>query len=90
MSTIIADDSARTRPRRTENVPTRRVALAPHVPLQLVAAEASVVLRATPWRVVKACRSGRLRASKPGQCWLIDEAAIVDYIAAHSNTQGRS
>lgn len=49
------------------------------------AAETAVMLRTNAWQVTSECRAGKIRASKPGKSWLIDEAAIRDYLADHSN-----
>lgn len=35
--------------------------------------------------VLDRIRSGALRASKPGRRWVIDEAAVAEYLAATSN-----
>lgn len=52
----------------------------------LTAAEAAEVLRVGPWAVLKLCRTGELRATKPAKSWLIDEADLEKYLEAHSNT----
>lgn len=51
----------------------------------LVADEAADVLRVKPWQVVQLCRSGRLRATKPGKSWLIHRDDLAAYIASGSN-----
>ena len=50
----------------------------------LTAAEVAEILRTNPWQVTSECRAGKLRASKPGKSWLIEEAAIRDYLADHT------
>jgi excisionase family DNA binding protein len=53
---------------------------------QLTADEAAEVLRIGPFQVVLLCRTGQLRASKPGKSWLIDPADLRAYLDAHRNT----
>jgi excisionase family DNA binding protein len=50
-------------------------------------AETAPILRVTEYEVSKLCRTGRLRASKPGRSWLIAESDLLEFIAAHSNQQ---
>lgn len=47
--------------------------------------EAAEVLRVTEWEVTKRCRTGLIKASKPGKSWLIAEADLLAYIESHSN-----
>jgi excisionase family DNA binding protein len=51
----------------------------------LTAAEVAVRLRVTPWFVTERCRSGEIRASKPGKSWLIAPADVEAYLDQHSN-----
>lgn len=53
--------------------------------IPLTATEAAKQLRVGPMQVVTLCRDGSLRASKPGKSWLIYQADIDAYIAAHTN-----
>lgn len=53
----------------------------------MTAAEAAEILRITPWQAVKLCRDGEIRATKPGKSWLIDEADLDAYLAAHTNRE---
>lgn len=55
----------------------------------LTADEAGEILRVGPFQVVKLCRSGELRATKPGRQWLIEPADLDAYLAAHSNVEQR-
>lgn len=52
---------------------------------QLTADEAAEILRIGPFQVVILCRTGQLRASKPGKSWLIDPADLRAYLDAHRN-----
>lgn len=52
----------------------------------LTSAEVAERLRTTPYTIVKACRSGELRATKPNRNWLITEEAVADYLAKNANT----
>lgn len=54
-------------------------------PALLTPAEAAVKLRVKPWSVTKLCRTGELRATKPGKSWLIPPAELDAYIEAHYN-----
>jgi len=51
----------------------------------LTAAEVAAKLRVTPWFVTERCRSGAIRASKPGKSWLISWADVEAYLDQHSN-----
>lgn len=53
----------------------------------MTAAEAAEILRITPWQAVKLCRDAEIRATKPGKSWLIDEADLDAYLAAHTNRE---
>lgn len=52
---------------------------------QLTAAEVADVLRIGVFSAIELCRTGRLRASKPGKSWLIDPADLRAYLDAHMN-----
>lgn len=52
---------------------------------QLTAHEVADLLRIGPYQVVILCRTGALRASKPGKSWLIDPADLRAYIEASRN-----
>lgn len=52
----------------------------------LTASEVAPILRVDSWAVVRLCRTGALRATKPGQKWLIDPADLQAYIEAGRNT----
>lgn len=52
----------------------------------LTAAEVAERLRTTPSVIVRDCRDGKIRATKPNRSWLITEEALADYLAAHENT----
>lgn len=52
----------------------------------MTAAEAAAKLRVTPWFITERCRSGEIRAAKPGKTWLIRPADLDDYLERHSNT----
>lgn len=56
----------------------------------LTAAEAADVLRITPIQAVKLCRTGELRATKPGKAWLINPEDLDAYLDAHSNDDLRA
>lgn len=51
----------------------------------LTATEAAEVLRVKPHEVTLKCRTGVIKASKPGLSWLILEADLLEYIEEHSN-----
>lgn len=57
---------------------------------QLTADEAGEILRIGPFQVVVLCRTGQLRASKPGKSWLIDPADLRAYLDAHRNQPAES
>lgn len=54
-------------------------------PQLLTAREAAEILRIQPIQAVRLCRSGELRATKPGKSWLIDPVDLDAYLDAHSN-----
>lgn len=60
------------------------------LPPMLTAAEASDILRISPWQVVKLCRDRELPATKPGKAWLIRPADLTAYLDAHSNQREAS
>lgn len=66
-------------------VPHNSGVAAPDRPVFLTAPEAAEILRVGPWQVVALCRSGELKATKPGQKWLITPADLDDYIAGGRN-----
>lgn len=51
----------------------------------LTVVEAASILRVQPDEVRGRCRSGEMKASKPGLSWLIHEDDLKAYIEAHSN-----
>lgn len=51
----------------------------------LTAPEVAPILRIDVWAVVRLCRTGALRASKPGQKWLIAPADLQAYIDSGLN-----
>ena len=53
----------------------------------LTAAQAAKVLQQTPWTVTELCRSGEIRASKPGKSWRIAPVDLQAYLDKHSNQQ---
>lgn len=55
----------------------------------LTAPEAAEKLRVGVWQVVALCRSGELRATKPGKKWLIEPADLTAYIDAGRNDVDR-
>ena len=57
---------------------------------QLTAAEVAKVLRVGVFTAIELCRTGALRASKPGKSWLIDPADLRAYLDAHSNQRDAS
>lgn len=59
-----------------------------NTPTYLSAAQAAEILHVTPWRVTEACRSGELKAAKPGKSWLIAPVDLMAFIDSHSNQQG--
>lgn len=50
---------------------------------QLTAPEVAHILRCGTWQVLQLCRTGALRASKPGKSWLVDPADLRAYLEAH-------
>lgn len=56
---------------------------------QLTVPEVADVLRVGPFTVIELCRSGALRASKPGKSWLVDPADLRAYLDAHANRPAR-
>ena len=56
-------------------------------PPLLTAAEVAERLRTTPITIVRACRAGELRATRPNRIWLIEEDALAEYLAEHSNSK---
>lgn len=56
-------------------------------PVFLTAPEAADILRVSPWQVVNLCRTGELKATKPGKKWLIRPDDLNAYIAGGSNTE---
>lgn len=52
---------------------------------QLTAYEVADVLRIGVYQAVILCRTGALRASKPGKSWLVDPADLRAYIEASRN-----
>lgn len=53
----------------------------------LTATEVAERLRTTDMVIIRACRAGKIRATKPNQSWLISEDALADYLDEHSNTK---
>lgn len=53
----------------------------------LTALEVAPMLRMTGVEVVRLCREGKLRATKPGKAWLILPADVSAYINAGYNDQ---
>lgn len=56
----------------------------------LTAPEVAPILRIDAWAVVRLCRTGALRATKPGQKWLIHPADLQAYIDAGLNVPADS
>lgn len=54
------------------------------------ASEAAQVLQIGNYRMLQLCRSGEIRAYKPGKAWLIYRDDLNAYIKAHSNQTGES
>lgn len=54
-------------------------------PDYLTAAEVAKKLRVLPWWVTERCRSGDIRATKPGKTWLIAPADLDAYLERHTN-----
>jgi excisionase family DNA binding protein len=74
------------------NTPTDSAESAPvqGVSKQLTAEDVAEVLRVGVFTVVGLCRDGKIRASKPGKSWLIDPAAVQEYLDAHRNQPAES
>ena len=51
----------------------------------LTAAEVAERLRTSPDTILRECRNGALRATKPNRSWLITEEAVAEYLAKNSN-----
>lgn len=51
----------------------------------MTAAEVALKLRVRPWFVTERCRSGAIRATKPGKTWLISAADFAAYLERHAN-----
>lgn len=66
-------------------VPHNSGVAAPQRPTFFTAAEAGEILRVGSWQAVALCRTGELKATKPGKQWLIDPADLDAYIAAGRN-----
>ena len=49
------------------------------------AAEVAERLRTVAPVIVRACRAGDIRATKPNRAWLISEEAVQEYLERHSN-----
>ena len=47
--------------------------------------EAAQVLKCSPRRVAELCKTGVIRAKKPGKSWVISETAIEDYLNRDDN-----
>lgn len=60
------------------------------LPVHLTAREVATSLRTSPYAVALLCKSGELRATKPGRSWLIEPAAVREYLARTSNQQAAS
>jgi excisionase family DNA binding protein len=52
---------------------------------QLTAPEVAEILRIGTYQAIVLCRSGAIRASKPGKSWLVDPADLRAYLKAHAN-----
>lgn len=59
--------------------------MSPSQPKFLTAVQAAEYLHVSPRVVVDMCNTARLRASKPGKVWLIEEADVIAHIRAASN-----
>lgn len=60
-------------------------AATPGVSRFLTAEEVADLLRIGPMQAVALCRTGKLRATKPGKTWLIRPEDLEAYIAAGYN-----
>lgn len=54
----------------------------------MTADEVAPVLRVTPYQVTQLCKSGKLRATKPGRNWLIEPAAVHEFLESGRPEQG--
>ena len=52
---------------------------------QLTAPEVADILRIGTYQAIVLCRTGAIRASKPGKSWLVDPADLRAYLDAHAN-----
>ena len=68
-------------------VPQNSGTAAPADATFFTAPEVAKILRIDVWAAVRLCRTGALRATKPGQKWLIDPADLQTYIDAGRNDQ---
>lgn len=66
-------------------VPQNSGVTAPERRVFLTAAEAADILRVGSWQAVALCRTGELKATKPGKQWLIDPADLDAYIESGRN-----
>lgn len=57
------------------------------LPVPYTAAEAAEILRVTPFVVTKLCKTGALKADKPGDRYLIWPEDLMAYIKGGSNTE---
>ena len=55
------------------------------LPVPYTAAEAAPLLRVNPWTVRELCRTGALKANRPGKVWLIDPADLQAYIEGRND-----
>lgn len=62
----------------------------PGVSKQLTASEVADILRIGTYAVIILCRTGQLRASKPGKSWLIDPADLRAYLESGRNDSAES
>lgn len=60
----------------------------PPTPDLLTVAEVADILRVSPWSVMRKCRAKELRATKPGQAWLISRDDLQAYLDEHANDRG--
>lgn len=44
--------------------------------------EVAEILKVTPWTVREWCKAGKLKASKPGRSWRIEEQDLLDFTRA--------
>lgn len=59
----------------------------PRMPEHLTALEVAAVLRMKPYAVAELCKTGKLRATKPGRAWLIEADSLREYLEAGRPTQ---